>query len=597
MPKKNNTHTNTQTNNKDGEDIPTQEKNSSQQKVIELYLETLKEYKIKYNKEKLIVFMQVGSFLEIYGIIYPDGTRVGDIWEFCDNVNLNIGLKKQEVYKNPEIKAFMAGTLIQHADPYIQKGVEKFGWTIVIFEQNKIGNTNKYERVETATISPGININSDSYSNISMVIYMEQVKKYYKPNKISPNELNIGVSFIDCITGNNGVLSINNSTVADISIPFDELLKLLTIKNPKELTIYVQNIENEKLSNDDIINALHLFNYQFKIIREEINDKYMNLNYQNNLLNIVYTKYRGIIDISQQLDIDGSAHYYTRIALCILLDFILMHDKTIIQKLDKPEIILNSDKYLMLANNSLEQLDIIDNLKSDSQNSKNTHNSKRISLLDLLDNTKTSLGKNLFRNRICTPITDNEELQKRYKTIKEFETIHNNYMKKNMVSCMNDKYGSPLHQVRHHLSGIKNIDNYLRKIITGNISPGDIGVYINSLNKCINLYEYINGVISTEKLSCNTNTSSQQIKELHLLIPNTDIFQSLTEIYNLLSESIILENLSCNIWGDVENNPFQKGISKVLDNLQMEIESDRTLLDNLVIELSSIVEPKFNKEL
>ena len=567
------------------------------QKVIELYLETLKEYKIKYNKEKLIVFMQVGSFLEIYGIIYPDGTRVGDIWEFCDNVNLNIGLKKQEVYKNPEIKAFMAGMLIQHADPYIQKGVEKFGWTIVVFEQNKIGNTNKYERIETDIISPGININSDSYSNISMVIYMEQVKKYYKPNKFSPNELNVGVSFIDCITGNNGVLSINNSSLADISIPFDELLKLLTIKNPKELTIYVQNIENEKLSNDDIINALHLFNYQFKIIREEINEKYMNLNYQNNLLNTVYNKYRGIIEISQQLDIEGSAHYYTRIALCLLLDFILMHDKTIIQKLDKPEIILNSDKYLMLANNSLEQLDIIDNLKSDSQNSQNLHNSKRISLIDLLDNTKTPLGKNLFRNRISTPITDNEELQKRYKTIKEFLTIHNNYMKKNMVSNMNDKFGSPLHQLRHHLSGIKNIDNYLRKIITGNISPGDIGTYINSLHKCINLYEYINGVISSEKLSCNTTHTTHQIKELQMIIPDTDVFKSLTEIHTLLSENIILENLSFNIWGDIENNPFQKGISKVLDDLQTEIESDRTLLDNLVIELSSIIDPNFNKEL
>ena len=617
-----------------------QDINSTSQKVIEIYLETLKEYKKKLNKEKLIVFMQVGEFFEIYGIIYPDGTKVGDIWEFCDNVNLNIGPKKQEVYKNPEIKAFMAGSLIQHSHPYIQKGVDKFGWTIVIFEQNKIGNTNKYERVHTQTISPGININSDTYSNISMVIYIEQIKLYFEgfssegfsSEGFSPSSslvrdgyrrdsylvskslragvrkscLNIGVSFVDCITGNNGVLAINNSSIADISIPFDELLKLLTIKNPKELTIYVQNIENEKLSNDDIVNALHLFNYQFKIIREEINDKYMNLNYQNNLLNTVYNKYRGLIDISQQLDIEGSAHYYTRIALCLLLDFILIHDKSIIQKLDKPEIILNSDKYLMLANNSLEQLDIIDNLKADSQSAQN---SKRISLLELLDNTKTPLGKNLFRNRISTPITDHEELQKRYKTIKEFETIHNNYMKKNMVSIMNDKFGSPLHQLRQHLSGIKNIDNYLRKIITGNISPGDISIYINSLNKCINLYEYINGVISNEKLSCttntntntntktNTNTNQLQITELPLLIPNTDIFQSLTEIHNLLSESIILENLSCNIWGDIENNPFKKGISKVLDDLQMEIDSDRTLLDNLVIELSSIVEPKFNKEL
>ena len=69
------------------------------------------------------------------------------------------------------------------------------------------------------------------------------------------------------------------------------------------------------------------------------------------------------MDITQQLDIEGADTYYSRIALTLLLDFILKHDKTIIENLDKPEIILNSDNYLMLANNSLEQLDIIDNIR------------------------------------------------------------------------------------------------------------------------------------------------------------------------------------------------------------------------------------------
>ena len=139
------------------------------------------------------------------------------------------------------------------------------------------------------------------------------------------------------------------------------------------------------------------------------------------------------------------------------VDFILKHDKSIIEKLDKPEIILNSDKYLMLANNSLEQLDIIDNMRCDSNSN---INNKRISLLELLDNTKTPLGKTLFRTQLSTPITDAKELEKRYTLIGELETLHNNYMKKNMVSAMNDKYGSPLYQLRQHLTGIKNINNY-----------------------------------------------------------------------------------------------------------------------------------------
>lgn len=644
MPKKQSTtqpkpKTNKSQSSQDTENDPDldNENNHQSTKVVEIYLDVLKEYKKKLTKEKVIVLMQVGDFFEVYGIVYPDGRKVGEIWEFCENVNLNIAPKKQEIYKNPEIKAYMAGVQPQYANTYIQKAVEKCGWTVVVFEQYSVGG-NKYERREARIISPGININADTYSNISMVIYIERVKQYYNHTSITSNTLqtdlragfskscplragfskscvNIGVSFIDCITGSNGVLAINNSTTSDISIPFDELLKMLTIKNPKELTIYIQNYDdtntntNTKLSDDDIINALHLFNYQFKIIRETVNDKYSNLNYQNMLFNTVYNKYRGIMDITQQLDIEGAAHYYSRVSLCLLLDFILIHDKTIIDKLDKPEIILNSDKYLMLANNSLEQLDIIDNLKTESSGSgsngsSHTATCKRISLLDLLDNTKTPLGKNLFRNRISTPITSQKELEKRYKTIGEFETIHNNYMKKNIVSSMNDKYGSPLYQLRHNLTGIKNIDNYLRKIITHNIIPSDIISYMDSLSKCINVYEFLQGVINREKLEGNTNTKSNSktntntntITILNELIPTLDTFQTMTEIYSLFTENLIVENLHGALWTALENNPFKKGISKVLDDLQEEIDCDRNLLNDIIDELSLIVEPKYKKE-
>ena len=46
------------------------------QKVVEFYIETLKEYKKRLNKDKVTLLMQVGEFFEIYGLIYPDGKRV-----------------------------------------------------------------------------------------------------------------------------------------------------------------------------------------------------------------------------------------------------------------------------------------------------------------------------------------------------------------------------------------------------------------------------------------------------------------------------------------------------------------------------------------
>ena len=637
------------------------------QKVVEFYIETLKEYKKKLNKDKLTVLMQVGEFFEIYGLVYPDGRKEGNIWEVCDNLNLKIGEKKQEVYGDPEIQVFMGGVGVSYINPYIQKAVDKFGWTIVMFEQNKIGNTQKYERKEASIISPGININSESntFSNITMIIYIEQVKMYYRGissgnstgnssgnstislsnsrnNKLKINDyqVNIGLSYIDCLTGSNGIMSINNSSTSDISIPFDELLKLLTIKNPSELIIYVQSCDDSTQSNDinnanntnninntnstisafgdeELINALHLFKYQFKIVRETIDDKYSNLNYQEKLFDTIYKKHRGILDIMQQLDIEGIEHNYSRIALTLLLEFVSNHDKTLIEKLGRPEIMLNSDKYLMLANNCLEQLDIIDNMKTEE--SRNL-SAKRISLLDLLDNTKTPLGKILLRQRLSIPITDSQVLEERYKEIAELEELHNTYMifgdNKSITSITGstssiskisstsrisntnitaDKYGSPLHQLRMKLTGIRNIDNYLRKIITQKLQPNDIGSYIDSLEKCVNTYEFAKGLnllLTNSKTNKTNNTNNTH--NTHNTPSLLESISLINKLNNTFISDINLESLkNLNIWSAIESNPFKKGISYKLDELQDEINTDQTFLDTLILELSKIIDPKF----
>jgi len=574
------------------------------QKVVEFYMDTLKHYTKKLNKDKVIILMQVGEFFEVYGLIYPDGRKEGNIWEFCDNVNLKVAHKPQEVYNNPAIQVFMGGVGESYINPYIQKAVDRFGWTVVIFEQSRVGNGSaKFERKETSIISPGLNINSDSstFSNITMIIYIEQVKTYYKSRQEqdglantnlktirndlrndhrNDRQINIGMSFIDCISGANGIMAINNSSTSDISIPFDELLKLLTIKNPNELYIYIQNYDS--ISDEDLINALHLFNYQFKIIRDTIDDKYSNLQYQSKILDSIYKKHRGILDILQQLDIEGPEHNYSRIALNLLLEFVINHDKTIIEKLEKPEIMLNSDKYLMLANNCLEQLDIIDNMKAEEARKSSA---KRISLLDLLDNTKTPLGKILLRQRLSIPITSCDILESRYKMINELETLHNSYM--SVGNASKDKYGSPLHQLRLCLTGLKNIDNYLRKIITQKIQPLDISSYLESLEKCCKVYEFVKNMVEATGQSIQSKIQS--------LLPNDEIYATFTKLCNTFKTDINLDALqNANVWSAIESNPFNKGVSSKLDELQSEIDNDKGFLDSLILELSKIVDPKYN---
>jgi DNA mismatch repair protein MutS len=561
------------------------------QKVVEFYLATLKEYSQKLNKSKLTVLMQVGEFFEIYGLIYPDGTREGNVWEFCDDVNLKVAAKPQVVYDRPEIQVFMGGVGESYVNPYIQKAVDRFGWTIVIFDQQRIGNSAKFERREASIISPGVNINSDNFSNISMVIYMEQIRNYYtntsstsRPHTTTINkssmQIQIGVAFIDCLTGDNGVMSVNNTAAGDLSIALDELLKLLTIKNPNELNIYLENISAEQMLDEDLVNSLHLFNYNYKIHRASastpgIEEKYHKLPYQNALLEKVYIRHRGLLDITQQLGIDGGEHIFSRIALILLIEFILKHDKTILDKLEMPEVLVSSDKYLMLANNALEQLDVLDNLRAEYKKFNN-----RLTLLDLLDSTKTPLGKTLLRQRLSIPITESHILEGRYAQIGELLVLHRDY-----VAKTTDKYGSPLHQIRSKLAPIRNIENYLRKIITSKIQPCELIAYLESLESSQELDEYIKQQTQYQPHRFNS------IKELY---PSPAASTEFHKVIELLKTSLNTANLRAAVWSGVESNPFQKGISPTLDALQTEIDDDRGFLDNLILALSTVIEPKWS---
>ena len=543
------------------------------QKVVEIYMNALKEYQHKLKKEKLTVLMQVGDFFEIYGLIYPDGHREGNIWEFCDNTNLKIGPKPMVVFNNPAIEVVMGGVQPAYANTYIQKAVDKYGWTVVIFEQERIGNSSKFERKETAIISPGININSENFSNITMVIYMEGVKNYIGVTSGTFSRdtvmVNIGMAFVDCLSGENGLMAINNTPLGEMSIALDELLKLLTIKNPNELVIHIENVD---ITDSELINALHLYNHQFKINRLTLElEKFTNLRFQQTLLDTVYIKHRGTNNIMQQLDIDDEAFYFTRVALCTLIEHIQQHDKTIIEKLERPEIILNSDKYLMLANNCLEQLDIIDNLKSTTNINPQYGIGTRKSLLELLDNTKTPIGRIKLRQRLSIPITSPEILTQRYATIEEMLVHHSTFKSKNR----NDKFGSPLYQIRNILANIRNIDNYLRKIIVGKLVPCEMVTYIDSLEKCHQSIKYI-----FDEFKGNSSIIAQ-------LLPSDANIDLLGKLAGKLKGDLLTENCKM-LWTDIENNIFKKGVSQTLDDLQAEIEFDRNFVTNLMEILTQI---------
>lgn len=549
--------------------------------VGEAYMDILADNKEKFNKDKLGLIMQVGSFYEMYGIIKNDGTRIGNLWEMADLLNLKVAAKETKVEGG---KLYMAGVPEANIQKYLQTIVERFGWTIVIYEQVKRGNTNTYDRVETAIYSPGINIDSSDSTNICMTIILEQISnKFNLQNKSMVNnkqdKISVGIAFVDSLTGNNGVFDVGTHNMKDTAIPFDEILKFLTIKKPAELIIHCMNLD---ISDQSLIDSLHLFKFNHKIIRDELDIKFEKGSYQRELLETVYVKHKGITNIVQQLELDDINLMTSRNALCVLLEYIQKHDKSVIQRLNKPDIIKNNNEFLMLANNCLEQLDIIDVQKKDLDNSFESGLGKRVCLYQLLNKCKTTMGCHLFKERLSNPITNIEQLQSRYQLNEELILTEQNYS----VSST-DKFGSPMYKIRDILTQIKNVDNYFRKFVIQKINPYEVSPLIESLNFGLDLSFLLKQITKQ-----NSNTS--KYTQINNLIPSNKLTETIERLITQVNDTMIHSNCP-RIWVELENNFFKEGVFKELDELQRDIDTDRNFVDELVYQLSKIISSDYKK--
>ncbi len=99
--------------------------------------------------------------------------------------------------------------------------------------------------------------------------------------------------------------------------------------------------------------------------------------------------------------LDIERYPYASESLAILCDFIIEHDANIIEKMSRPILVGNS-RYLYLGNNALEQLDII------------SRNPNEMTLLNLIDQTSTAIGKRLLKERLLNPICDIKTLNERF---------------------------------------------------------------------------------------------------------------------------------------------------------------------------------------
>ena len=441
---------------------------------IKDYFVLTKQYIDEYG-EKTVLLMQCGAFFEVYGLKDKSdlisGSNIIDFARICD---LNVVDKKVCVGADSVVLSGFKDHLV---DKYVKK-LQDNGYTIAVYAQND-PSEGVITRSLLGVFSPGTYflMEPDNITNKTCCIWIEKKKKSLfnllknknsNSNMTNDNVVYIGVSIIDIYTGKTSIMEYWEQYIKNPTT-FDELERFISIHCPSE-AIVISNLSVADVS--DVVSyinlksrSIHYVNLLDVAAEKNINVKRA-LNcekqiYQTQLL----TRFYKFNDINSFMTIFGERVYATQ-AFCYLLDFIYQHNPNLVYKIDEPTI-ENDDSKLILANHSLKQLNIIDD---------DNYSGKYSSVVKMLNECITPMGKRKFSYSFLNPVTNIAYLQKEYDIVERLLDNPDEYT-----------------VVKQILTGVKDIAKINRQIMLKKIAPKYIYQLYNSVLISKILYNFIIG--------------------------------------------------------------------------------------------------------
>ena len=405
-------------------------------------------FESKYGQNALVL-MEIGTFFEVYEV-NNDKERIGKAKEIAELLNIQLTRKNKSILENSKENPIMAGVPAVSFEKHLARIISEQKYTIAIIRQKGIPpNVSRYLDV---VVSPGTNFDFvvDQDDNFITSIVVDQIRGNYL----------IGYSAIDVTTAKcyyNEVFG----TAEDKFFALDEIFNYMNMHKTSEVIV---TIADKNINQKEIIDylELNLKSYHLRNFRPKIS-------YQNELFKNVFS-IESLLTPIEHLDMERSP--LSTESLAILIDFVIAHDSAIIQKLSNP-IKLDVSRYIYLGNNALEQLNIIDT----------SHN---LSLIKLMNNTSTAMGKRLLKERLTNPIKDAKELLRRYNLSKELYDYH-----------------SP---IENELANIYDIERLTRRIKLARLHPFELNYLYDSLLsikevvKFMENYKFISPPCSSEEV-------------------------------------------------------------------------------------------------
>ena len=539
----------------------------------------LAEYETYFNQYqqiygKVIVLYQNGVFYEMYGVD-NEVEKVGLAKEMSDLLNLQLTRRSKAILENNRSNFLIVGFNLNQLDRYVVQLTEEYGYVVVIVEQ--VEPAPNVVRAVTEIIGPGTNIKylARPDSSYLLSVYVEFEGQKATRTTLKPiNLLTIGLAAIDVSTGQCLISQFCNC-LDDENRAMDETFRLIQMLQPKEVIINSRRLSvgaEELLAHLDLNRGHPLVHCQLNQVPAEL----YRLSYQNEFLGTVYPQAKSsLLKPIEFLDMERSPT--ALIAFMLLLKFCVRQNETILEQIDRP-LMWNDTHHLVLDNNCVNQLNITVNTMSGGGNH------KLGSVLNLVDQTSTAMGKRLLKEKLLMPLLDRAAIEARYDCLDFFRQVVTN-LPAEQRKLPGHQQHYRLQQYEPHLKHIADIERYHRKICLGCLQPSELPYVHTSYQHIVKIIELIQ---SDSVGSGDSGTDGHPIAQL---IPD-GLSARLNDYMHDYQSVIDLNEAAKYNLRDLTGSFFKPGHYQEIDAIQAEIVAHHGYFDQLAIAMSRVITPK-----
>ena len=427
--------------------------------VLDEYFRLTKLYQEKYGPKTLLLY-QIGKFFEVYGYKHPEhdtiqGSLIEEFSYVCD-----LRMSSKSIKYDKKYPVFLAGfhTSPMHIEKYKDILLDQ-QFTLVFYVEEEGSGSAKKKKTRTmeGVYSPGTYIPPETTVQNNTYTVSIWVKSFIHKKQ---NHYCTGMALYNVVTNQSYLLEYTIQDDRIHSTTFDDMERVLSIYRPKEV-ILVTDVPKVR----DFVPTLrsmyvHEYNSSMTIVQNAEKQRHCDH---------VFSQYFNIDALNQCMEFQE----YPLATQCfvILLHFLEEHNPILCKKMSLP-IWESKAQFMKLANNTLLQLNIIDNQGFNKSNStvgaKMSHNSSALrSVYTLLDHCKTSMGSRMFYYQLTHPIYDCAQLNQIYDLMD--------------IWVQDQDHRDSMNIYRKQLQSVHDIEHLSRLVVNRKISPLQISYLYGSL--------------------------------------------------------------------------------------------------------------------